>query len=160
MGSRGFVGALLLLSFCFTLQSFEGPAKLIFPVRLDPWQQSILGLGDIVVPGVFISMCLRFDHWLATGHSSSHEEPAVAPDVKKTSPRPAAASNIDIHQVGPAGRTSQVTTSFLPVVGRICNSVLARTDTIYLSFQGRAVRVTSLPSTGTCTRPQDLHADV
>ncbi|PHJ24671.1 signal peptide peptidase domain-containing [Cystoisospora suis] len=80
-------------------KSFEGPAKLIFPVRLDPWQQSILGLGDIVIPGVFISMCLRFDYWLASGHSSStHEEGAVAPEVKKSSPRPTPASNIDIHQ--------------------------------------------------------------
>ncbi|KAH8738672.1 shanti/Ykl100cp/Minor histocompatibility antigen H13-like [Cryptosporidium ryanae] len=42
-------------------KSFQGPAKLIFPVSLDPWKQSILGLGDIVIPGLFISLCLRFD---------------------------------------------------------------------------------------------------
>ncbi|KAL3127430.1 presenilin-like protein [Cryptosporidium hominis] len=42
-------------------KSFQGPAKLIFPVSFDPWKQSILGLGDIVIPGLFISLCLRFD---------------------------------------------------------------------------------------------------
>ncbi|OII72979.1 minor histocompatibility antigen [Cryptosporidium ubiquitum] len=42
-------------------KSFQGPAKLIFPVSFDPWKQSILGLGDIVIPGFFISLCLRFD---------------------------------------------------------------------------------------------------
>uniref|UniRef100_A0A0G4G4Y0 Signal peptide peptidase n=1 Tax=Chromera velia CCMP2878 TaxID=1169474 RepID=A0A0G4G4Y0_9ALVE len=42
-------------------KAFEGPAKLIFPASLDPWKQSILGLGDIVIPGIFISMCLRYD---------------------------------------------------------------------------------------------------
>ncbi|KAH8581598.1 presenilin peptidase [Cryptosporidium sp. chipmunk genotype I] len=42
-------------------KSFEGPAKLIFPVSFDPWKHSILGLGDIVIPGLFMSLCLRFD---------------------------------------------------------------------------------------------------
>lgn len=42
-------------------KSFQGPAKLIFPVSFNPWKQSILGLGDIVIPGLFISLCLRFD---------------------------------------------------------------------------------------------------
>ncbi|KAF7458523.1 putative signal peptide peptidase [Cryptosporidium felis] len=42
-------------------KSFQGPAKLIFPISYDPWKQSILGLGDIVIPGLFISLCLRFD---------------------------------------------------------------------------------------------------
>lgn len=68
-------------------KSFEGPAKLIFPVNLDPWQHSILGLGDIVIPGVFISMCLRFDYWLATASLANASE-------KKT----AVETSIDIHQ--------------------------------------------------------------
>jgi minor histocompatibility antigen H13 len=42
-------------------KSFDAPAKLIFPVSLNPWKQSILGLGDIVVPGLFVAMNLRFD---------------------------------------------------------------------------------------------------
>ncbi|OEH75751.1 signal peptide peptidase domain-containing protein [Cyclospora cayetanensis] len=45
-------------------KAFEGPAKLIFPVQLSPLQYSILGLGDIVIPGVLIAMCLRFDNYL------------------------------------------------------------------------------------------------
>merc|ERR1719235_1737791 len=40
-------------------KQFEGPAKIIFPVSFDPWKQSILGLGDIVIPGIFIAMTLR-----------------------------------------------------------------------------------------------------
>jgi minor histocompatibility antigen H13 len=27
----------------------------------DPPKHSILGLGDIVIPGIFVSLCLRFD---------------------------------------------------------------------------------------------------
>jgi minor histocompatibility antigen H13 len=27
----------------------------------DPPKYSILGLGDIVIPGIFVSMCLRYD---------------------------------------------------------------------------------------------------
>merc|ERR1719313_706787 len=41
--------------------NFQGPIKIIFPVSFDPWKQSILGLGDIVIPGIFIAMTLRFD---------------------------------------------------------------------------------------------------
>eukprot|EP00918_Siedleckia_nematoides_P025960 GHVU01056050.1.p1 GENE.GHVU01056050.1~~GHVU01056050.1.p1 ORF type:complete len:462 (+),score=128.02 GHVU01056050.1:319-1704(+) len=52
-------------------KSFEGPAKIIFPVSHDPWRQSILGLGDVVIPGVFIAMALRFDHFV-------HHEEEVA----------------------------------------------------------------------------------
>mmetsp|Transcript_29144 Transcript_29144/g.74031 ORF Transcript_29144/g.74031 Transcript_29144/m.74031 type:complete len:392 (-) Transcript_29144:176-1351(-) len=40
---------------------FTGPIKIIFPVTFDPWKQSILGLGDIVIPGILVAMCLRFD---------------------------------------------------------------------------------------------------
>ena len=44
-------------------KSIDAPIKLKFPKDLlaDPPKYSILGLGDIVLPGVFISMCLRFD---------------------------------------------------------------------------------------------------
>lgn len=45
-------------------KSFEAPAKIIFPVSYNPWKQSILGLGDVVLPGIFIAMILRFDHHL------------------------------------------------------------------------------------------------
>lgn len=46
-------------------KGIEGPIKLQFPknysTALDKPQYSILGLGDIVIPGAFVSMCLRFD---------------------------------------------------------------------------------------------------
>ncbi|CDJ58900.1 signal peptide peptidase domain-containing protein, putative [Eimeria maxima] len=45
-------------------KAFEGPAKLMFPVQISPLQYSILGLGDVVIPGVLIAMCLRFDLFL------------------------------------------------------------------------------------------------
>jgi minor histocompatibility antigen H13 len=45
----------------------EVPAKIIFPVSFDPWKPSILGLGDIVIPGFFIAMVLRYDAWRHMG---------------------------------------------------------------------------------------------
>ena len=46
-------------------KGIEGPIKLMFPknysTALDKPQYSILGLGDIVIPGAFVSMCLRYD---------------------------------------------------------------------------------------------------
>jgi len=48
-------------------KSFDAPVKLMFPRNLFaapgvPWQFSMLGLGDIVIPGFFIAMMLRFDY--------------------------------------------------------------------------------------------------
>lgn len=50
-------------------KSFEAPIKLVFPqdvlVRgLSANNFAMLGLGDIVVPGIFIALLLRFDHSL------------------------------------------------------------------------------------------------
>jgi len=44
-------------------KSVDAPIKLIFPISLvaDPPTFSMLGLGDIVIPGVFIALCLKFD---------------------------------------------------------------------------------------------------
>jgi len=46
-------------------KSFDGPIKLLFPrvlpTLLEKGQFSLLGLGDIVVPGLFVSLLLRFD---------------------------------------------------------------------------------------------------
>ena len=51
-------------------RSIDAPIKLLFPVDWaavdaetgEPKPQfSLLGLGDIVIPGVFIALCLRFD---------------------------------------------------------------------------------------------------
>lgn len=44
-------------------KNIDAPIKLQFPRDLSttPPQYSILGLGDIVIPGIFMSLCLRFD---------------------------------------------------------------------------------------------------
>eukprot|EP00744_Colponema_vietnamica_P001667 GILI01002738.1.p1 GENE.GILI01002738.1~~GILI01002738.1.p1 ORF type:complete len:386 (-),score=149.05 GILI01002738.1:388-1545(-) len=53
-------------------RSFDAPVKLLFPKVLQPsLQLSMLGLGDIVIPGIFVALCLRFDHFLAKSSPSS-----------------------------------------------------------------------------------------
>lgn len=47
-------------------KSFEAPIKVVFPkdALLNGWSSSqftMLGLGDIVIPGIFIALMLRFD---------------------------------------------------------------------------------------------------
>jgi len=44
-------------------KSFDAPIKLLFPKNIfaETFQFSMLGLGDIVIPGVFIALLLRFD---------------------------------------------------------------------------------------------------
>ncbi|KAI0863494.1 signal peptide peptidase-domain-containing protein [Xylaria cubensis] len=39
----------------------DAPIKLVFQ---GPTRVSMLGLGDIVIPGMFIGLCLRFDHYM------------------------------------------------------------------------------------------------
>lgn len=45
-------------------KSFEAPIKLVFPRNIfaDTYEFSMLGLGDIVIPGVFVALLLRFDY--------------------------------------------------------------------------------------------------
>ncbi|KAF9208361.1 hypothetical protein BGZ49_009053 [Haplosporangium sp. Z 27] len=52
-------------------KNFDAPVKVIFP-RLffglpasEAYQFAMLGLGDIVIPGVYVALCLRFDQHLA-----------------------------------------------------------------------------------------------
>jgi minor histocompatibility antigen H13 len=44
-------------------KNFDAPIKLLFPKTFPPQdkQFSMLGLGDIVIPGIFVALCLRFD---------------------------------------------------------------------------------------------------
>ena len=44
-------------------KSLDAPIKLMFPYNWneDPPLFSMLGLGDIVIPGVFVSLCLKYD---------------------------------------------------------------------------------------------------
>jgi len=73
------IGAILLIGLFFydifwvfgtevmvtVAKSFDGPIKLLFPRVLptltEKGQFSLLGLGDIVVPGFFVSLMIRFD---------------------------------------------------------------------------------------------------
>lgn len=44
-------------------KSIDAPIKILFPTdwSADPPKFSLLGLGDIVIPGIFMAMCLRYD---------------------------------------------------------------------------------------------------
>ncbi|KAJ1881075.1 hypothetical protein LPJ66_011390, partial [Kickxella alabastrina] len=46
-------------------KNFDAPIKVVFPKELLPTdgvlKMTMLGLGDIVVPGIFVALCLRFD---------------------------------------------------------------------------------------------------
>lgn len=42
-------------------KSFDAPIKLIFPTGDVSKPFSMLGLGDIVIPGIFVALALRFD---------------------------------------------------------------------------------------------------
>eukprot|EP01080_Neovahlkampfia_damariscottae_P010974 gene10974-3681_t len=53
-------------------KSFEGPIKVIWPRGEGKF--SLLGLGDIVIPGFFIAMMLRFDRHLAEKHKRPNNQ--------------------------------------------------------------------------------------
>lgn len=59
-GSTSIFGSNVMVS---VAKQFEGPIKLVFPRFVDagPKDCSMLGLGDIVIPGLFIALMLRFD---------------------------------------------------------------------------------------------------
>lgn len=63
-------------------KNIDAPIKLQFPKNpySDPPEYSILGLGDIVIPGIFISLALRFD-FLKTVKQNEFER--VLSDEKK-----------------------------------------------------------------------------
>ncbi|RKO91362.1 signal peptide peptidase-domain-containing protein [Blyttiomyces helicus] len=44
-------------------KSFDAPIKVVWPKDIfENAQFTMLGLGDIVIPGIFIALCLQFDH--------------------------------------------------------------------------------------------------
>jgi len=51
-------------------KSFDAPIKLLFPKNLMAvkYQFSMLGLGDIVIPGIFVALLLRYDAHRALRH--------------------------------------------------------------------------------------------
>lgn len=48
-------------------KNFDAPVKLLFPRDLfaDELKFAMLGLGDIVIPGIFVALCLRFDQHMS-----------------------------------------------------------------------------------------------
>lgn len=44
-------------------KNIDAPIKLLFPINLSaiPPTFSMLGLGDIVIPGIFVAMALKYD---------------------------------------------------------------------------------------------------
>lgn len=59
-GSKSVFGSNVMVS---VAKQFEGPIKLVFPQfpGATDKDMSMLGLGDIVVPGLFVALMLRFD---------------------------------------------------------------------------------------------------
>ncbi|KAL1922839.1 uncharacterized protein VTP21DRAFT_9215 [Calcarisporiella thermophila] len=59
--------------------NFEAPIKVVFPKDLPALIAgeapgfTLLGLGDIVIPGIFVALCLRFDY-----HLAAHKDPSKA----------------------------------------------------------------------------------
>lgn len=83
-------------------KSFDGPIKLLFPqTGLDsagaPLRPSLLGLGDIVIPGIYIALLLRFDIYLyRKALAAKHAKAAAA----TATPAPTAnATTVHAHEV-------------------------------------------------------------
>ncbi|GAA5967632.1 hypothetical protein JCM8115_007009 [Rhodotorula mucilaginosa] len=56
--------------------SFDGPIKIVFPRNLAAGRDfTLLGLGDIVLPGIFLALALRFDYALARARSPAPLRP-------------------------------------------------------------------------------------
>lgn len=44
-------------------KNFDAPIKMLFPRSWgEKMEFSMLGLGDIVIPGIFIALCLKYDY--------------------------------------------------------------------------------------------------
>ncbi|CAN4119764.1 unnamed protein product [Withania somnifera] len=56
-------------------KSFDAPIKLLFPTADAKRPFSMLGLGDIVIPGIFVALALRFD--VSRGRSPNTSRPAL-----------------------------------------------------------------------------------
>jgi len=68
-------------------KSFDAPIKLVFPRNIfaASYQFSMLGLGDIVIPGVFVALLLRYDAHRAMLKNKSKDIPQSFPKPYFTS---------------------------------------------------------------------------
>eukprot|EP01107_Rhizomastix_libera_P003862 TRINITY_DN1662_c0_g1_i2.p1 TRINITY_DN1662_c0_g1~~TRINITY_DN1662_c0_g1_i2.p1 ORF type:complete len:145 (+),score=54.37 TRINITY_DN1662_c0_g1_i2:136-570(+) len=68
-------------------KGIDAPVKLLFPKgELFSGQFSMLGLGDIVIPGLFVALMLRFDakrHELAAAATPSSSSSSPPPSTKR-----------------------------------------------------------------------------
>jgi minor histocompatibility antigen H13 len=69
-------------------KSFDVPFKLVFPKNFTALthcspQHVMLGLGDVVIPGIFIALCLQFDYDQAVKHiakkADGKKRPIITP---------------------------------------------------------------------------------
>eukprot|EP00252_Welwitschia_mirabilis_P024280 TRINITY_DN7157_c0_g1_i2.p1 TRINITY_DN7157_c0_g1~~TRINITY_DN7157_c0_g1_i2.p1 ORF type:complete len:457 (+),score=48.27 TRINITY_DN7157_c0_g1_i2:78-1448(+) len=85
-GSSHVIGENVMITVA-TSSAFDGPTKLIFPHHEgnSPLPYSLLGLGDIVIPGLFAAFMLRFDRsrFLEKVHGDgkhANQGPSCQPD--------------------------------------------------------------------------------
>lgn len=58
-------------------KGIDAPILLMFPQDLlrngflNATKHGMLGLGDIVIPGIFVALLYRFDHYIGEGKKSS-----------------------------------------------------------------------------------------
>ncbi|KAH8919353.1 hypothetical protein BT69DRAFT_1224266 [Atractiella rhizophila] len=72
-------------------QNFDAPIKILWPKSLsftDSSGFSMLGLGDIVVPGTVISLALRYDQFLSRTTSNGAKAPIPSPSQRLAFPKP------------------------------------------------------------------------
>ena len=71
-------------------KSFDAPIKLLFPRALATVDSdavfSMLGLGDIVIPGIFIALMLRFDAQRAIEGGTKTNGKKIETDLTKDIP--------------------------------------------------------------------------
>lgn len=67
---------------------FDAPIKIVFPRDVGDTKLgfTLLGLGDIVIPGTFLALALRFDYFLAT--EKARKSGALPPKPSTLFPRP------------------------------------------------------------------------
>jgi len=65
-------------------KSIDAPIKLMFPVdlKLTPPKFSILGLGDIVIPGIFVALCIRYDINRVLSKSKNKKSPEEISNIR------------------------------------------------------------------------------
>ena len=91
-------------------KSFDAPIKLLFPQTSWEERPSMLGLGDIVIPGIFIALMLRYDHF----HQQSRESAAAA---KRSAPAVRATPHVHLSSAsGSAPPAAPASTPFFDVV--------------------------------------------